>query len=128
MESLIQDYRIIEGLNIAHSGRTTVSLLRFGIENPERHTRTRMEEIWSIEEVDFNIKGLRMECFLPPGDLKREEDEECGASVVAVNGNLSYRAMNNNNNSCRIGNKGVKKVVAVEEHDDLGVFGNEERL
>ncbi|XP_030551107.2 uncharacterized protein LOC115755733 [Rhodamnia argentea] len=76
MESLIQDYRTIDGINIAHSGRTSVSLFRFG-ENSESHSRTRMEEVWAIEEVDFNIKGLSMDCFLPPADLKKEEDT-CG--------------------------------------------------
>ncbi|KAF4346964.1 hypothetical protein G4B88_024196 [Cannabis sativa] len=78
MVSLIQDYRTIDGVNIAHSGKTTVSLFRFG-ENSTGHSRTRMEEVWEIEEVDFNIKGLSMECFLPPGDLKKEE--EVGGNV-----------------------------------------------
>uniref|UniRef100_A0A803QSG1 Uncharacterized protein n=1 Tax=Cannabis sativa TaxID=3483 RepID=A0A803QSG1_CANSA len=73
MVSLIHDYRTIDGVNIAHSGKTTVSLFRFG-ENSTGHSRTRMEEVWEIEEVDFNIKGLSMECFLPPGDLKKEEE------------------------------------------------------
>jgi hypothetical protein len=27
-----------------------------------------------IEEVDFNICGLSMDCFLPPADLKREQE------------------------------------------------------
>ena len=31
---------------------------------------------WEIEEVDFNIKGLSMDCFLPPSDLKKEEERE----------------------------------------------------
>ena len=37
-----------------------------------------MEEVWTIEEVDFNIKGLSMDCFLPPGDLKKEEETGFG--------------------------------------------------
>ncbi|GAB4827545.1 hypothetical protein Ancab_034429 [Ancistrocladus abbreviatus] len=78
MESSIQDYRTIEGVNIAHSGKTSVSLFRYG-ENSENHSRTRMEEVWSIVEVDFNIKGLSMDCFLPPADLKKEEE---GYTVV----------------------------------------------
>ncbi|XP_051121879.1 uncharacterized protein LOC127245175 [Andrographis paniculata] len=118
-ESLIQDYRTIEGVNIAHLGRTSISLLRFG-ESSERHTRTRMEEIWSIEEVDFNIKGLRMECFLAPSDLKREDEEECGGSAVV---SLPCRGLNN---SCRTA-KGARKVVAVEEQH-FGVFQGEQRL
>lgn len=71
MESLVQDYRTIDGVNIAHSGQTSVSLFRFG-ENSESHSKTRMEEVWRIEEVNFNIKGLSMDCFLAPGDLKEE--------------------------------------------------------
>ncbi|XP_030932019.1 uncharacterized protein LOC115957825 [Quercus lobata] len=78
MESLIQDYRTIDGINIAHAGKTSVSLFRFG-ENPESHSRTRMEEVWTIEEVDFNIEGLSKDCFLPPADLEKEE-EGCGVT------------------------------------------------
>lgn len=78
MESLIQDYRTIDGINIAHAGKTSVSLFRFG-ENSESHSRTRMEEVWTIEEVDFNINGLSKDCFLPPADLKKEE-EGCGVT------------------------------------------------
>ncbi|KAL7108755.1 hypothetical protein ACP275_06G133700 [Erythranthe tilingii] len=117
MESSIQDYRTVEGVNIAHSGKTSVSLFRFG-ENSESHTRTKMEEIWSIEEVDFNIKGLSMDCFLPPADLKREDE---GSGVINVadsdeltkNGGLPYKFMAN---SYRVvGGKGGSKVVAVDE-------------
>ncbi|EYU35318.1 hypothetical protein ABFS82_06G133600 [Erythranthe guttata] len=117
MESSIQDYRTVEGVNIAHSGKTSVSLFRFG-ENSESHTRTKMEEIWSIEEVDFNIKGLSMDCFLPPADLKREDE---GSGVINVadcddltkNGGVPYKFMAN---SYRVvGGKGGSKVVAVDE-------------
>lgn len=73
METLIQDYRTIDGVNIAHAGKTTVSLFRFG-ETAEGHSKTKMEECWEIEEVDFNIKGLSMDFFLPPSDLKKEEE------------------------------------------------------
>ncbi|KAK1268078.1 hypothetical protein QJS04_geneDACA006195 [Acorus gramineus] len=72
MESEIDDYRYIEGLNIAHGGRTVVTLFRYG-EGSANHKR-KMEEEWSIEEVDFNIWGLSMDCFLPPADLKREQE------------------------------------------------------
>lgn len=82
MESLIQDYRTIDGVNIAHAGKTSVSLFRFGENLEVSHSKTRMEEVWTIEEVDFNIKGLSMDCFLPPGDLKKEEDRSYG--VVAT--------------------------------------------
>ncbi|KAF2324548.1 hypothetical protein GH714_015196 [Hevea brasiliensis] len=71
MESLVGDYRYIEGINIAHSGKTTATLYRYG----ESHNHKRkIEESWRIEEVDFNICGLSMDCFLPPSDLKREQE------------------------------------------------------
>ncbi|KAH6787250.1 replication factor C subunit [Perilla frutescens var. hirtella] len=126
MESLIQDYRTVDGVNIAHSGRTSVSLFRFG-ENSESHTRTRMEEIWSIEEVDFNIKGLSTDCFLPPADLKRE-DEECGVVVdggVAKNGRLHYKILANS--SRFVGGKGATKVVAIDE-ENLEMFETDDEM
>ncbi|OMO76300.1 hypothetical protein COLO4_25597 [Corchorus olitorius] len=111
MESWIQDYKTIDGINIAHSGKTWVSLFRFG-ENSESHSRTRMEEAWTIEEVDFNIKGLSMDCFLPPGDLKKEEE---GFGIVSSNVRLPFKLRN--------GSKRVisaSKIVAidVDECDD----------
>lgn len=95
MESLIQDYRTVEehGIQIAHAGKTRVSLFRFG-EGPETHSRTRMEEVWQVEEVDFNVKGLSIDCFLPPSDLKREQQEgECGGDGGVGNNNakLPYK-------------------------------------
>ncbi|TVU18553.1 hypothetical protein EJB05_34659, partial [Eragrostis curvula] len=86
MESSIADYRAVDGINVAHAGRTTVSLSRFGVgveadadagddvvpdaaEARGKRTCTCMEETWSIEEVDFNIVGLSNECFLPPRDM-----------------------------------------------------------
>lgn len=33
-----------------------------------------LEFVWTLEEVDCNFKGLSMECFLPPADLKKEEE------------------------------------------------------
>ncbi|KAJ1389169.1 hypothetical protein SESBI_38520 [Sesbania bispinosa] len=92
MESLIQDYRTVDGIQIAHSGKTWVSLSRFG-EGPESHSRTQIKEVWQIEEVDFNIKGLSMDCFLPPSDLKREEEKgvtECGVAA-ANNAKLPFK-------------------------------------
>ncbi|RZC45246.1 hypothetical protein C5167_038203 [Papaver somniferum] len=74
MESMIDDYRYVEGINIAHSGKTVVTLFRYGA-GSANHKR-KMEETWSIEEVDFNIRGLSMDCFLPPADLKKEDDSE----------------------------------------------------
>ncbi|XP_030485494.2 uncharacterized protein LOC115702183 [Cannabis sativa] len=113
MVSLIHDYRTIDGVNIAHSGKTTVSLFRFG-ENSTGHSRTRMEEVWEIEEVDFNIKGLSMECFLPPGDLKKEE-EGCGLVTSSTNPKLPFKIRSA---SSRISASKVAAIDLDEEDDD----------
>ncbi|EEF31970.1 uncharacterized protein LOC8287252 [Ricinus communis] len=107
MESTIHDYRTIDGINIAHGGRTSVSLFRFG-ENSESHSRTRMEEVWTIEEVDFNIKGLSMDCFLPPSDLKKDGEE---SYVVTGNAKLPLKMRST---STRISSS---KVVAIDVDD-----------
>lgn len=82
MESRLGDYRAVDGVNIAHSGRTAVSLVRFG-DCQDGNTRTRMEEAWDIEEVDFNIWGLSMDCFLPPSDLREGKETQDVAVVKA---------------------------------------------
>ncbi|KAH7307368.1 hypothetical protein KP509_22G055700 [Ceratopteris richardii] len=68
IESSVQDYRPVDGVNIAHSGHSVVTLFRFG-EEAMSHTKTRMEEMWSIEEVAFNVEGLSLDYFLPPCDV-----------------------------------------------------------
>ncbi|RLN30425.1 hypothetical protein C2845_PM05G03510 [Panicum miliaceum] len=45
INSFIEDYRPVEGIMIAHSGRSAVTLFRFG-EAAMSHTKTRMEEAW----------------------------------------------------------------------------------
>ncbi|KAM6556627.1 hypothetical protein CsatB_003646 [Cannabis sativa] len=42
--------RSVEGIIIAHSGRSVVNLFRFG-EMAMSHTKTQMEEAWTIEEL-----------------------------------------------------------------------------
>ncbi|KAK6946024.1 Protein of unknown function DUF620 [Dillenia turbinata] len=69
INSFLDDYRSVEGVMIAHSGRSVVTLFRFG-EMAMSHTKTRMEEAWTIEEVAFNVPGLSMDCFIPPADLR----------------------------------------------------------
>jgi hypothetical protein len=59
-------------INIAHRGWTATTL--YG----EAYNHKR-----KIEEVDFNICGLSVECFLPPAELKREQQD--GEQGVAVN-------------------------------------------
>uniref|UniRef100_A0A6N2LPT0 Uncharacterized protein n=1 Tax=Salix viminalis TaxID=40686 RepID=A0A6N2LPT0_SALVM len=113
MESAIQDYRTIDGINIAYKGRTSVSLFRFG-ETSESHSRTRMEEVWAIEEVDFNIKGLSMDCFLPPSDLKKEE-EGCDNAVISSNARLPFKIRSA---SSRINASQVAAVDDVQDSDE----------
>ncbi|KAM1261838.1 hypothetical protein ACFX13_027753 [Malus domestica] len=68
-ESVIHDYKYVDGVNIAHSGRTRVKVFRYG-EQSANHKRE-MEETWQIDEVDFNIWGLTIESFLPPAETKQ---------------------------------------------------------
>ncbi|XP_047323242.1 uncharacterized protein LOC124926951 [Impatiens glandulifera] len=69
INSFIEDYRPVEGIMIAHSGRSVVTLFRFG-ETAMSHTKTRMEEAWTIEEVAFNVPGLSNDCFIPPAEVR----------------------------------------------------------
>jgi len=71
-----------------------------------------MEEIWAIEEVDFNIKGLSMDCFLPPSDLKKEEE---GCDNVAISNSARILTFKIRSASSRIS---VSKVVAIDDVDD----------
>ncbi|XP_023518680.1 uncharacterized protein LOC111782112 [Cucurbita pepo subsp. pepo] len=77
INSFLDDYRPVEGIMIAHAGRSVVTLFRFG-EMAMSHTKTKMEEAWTIEEVAFNIQGLSMDCFIPPADLR-----SCSISEVS---------------------------------------------
>lgn len=69
IESSLDDYRSVEGAMIAHSGRSSVTLFRFG-EEAMSHTRTRLEEEWVIDEVAFDVPGLSSELFIPPSDIR----------------------------------------------------------
>lgn len=75
LQSSLDDYRLVNGINIAHGGKTTASIYRYG---KTLKRRWKLEETWSIEEVDFNIEGLSVDYFLPPAadDEKKEEEEE----------------------------------------------------
>lgn len=70
MASTIDDYRYIDSLSIAHTGKTVTTLYRYG--GAHNHMR-KTEEIWQIEDVDFNICGLTSEDFLPPAEVKRKQ-------------------------------------------------------
>lgn len=77
MESVLEDYRLVDGINIAHSGNTSASLYRYG---KTLKRKWKLEETWKIEEVDFNICGLSTDYFLPPADVKKE-NEHCDNGI-----------------------------------------------
>ncbi|KAL0715509.1 hypothetical protein Bca4012_064831 [Brassica carinata] len=93
INSSLEDYKQVEGIMIAHSGRSVVTLFRFG-EVAMSHTRTKMEERWTIEEVAFNVPGLSRDCFIPPADLRSSsllteaceysDQEEKGKSSIVL--------------------------------------------
>ncbi|KAL0353368.1 UNVERIFIED_CONTAM: hypothetical protein Sangu_0918100 [Sesamum angustifolium] len=66
--SSIGDYRDVDGVLIAHQGRTVATVFRFG-ETSMQHRRTRMEEMWRIHDVVFNVPGLSIDSFIPPADI-----------------------------------------------------------
>lgn len=111
INSFLDDYRLVEGIMIAHSGRSVVTLFRFG-EMAMSHTKTRMEEAWTIEEVAFNVPGLSLDCFIPPADLRSGSiSEACelpqgerGKSTIALS---AHRA----------------KVSALEKPHDCNIDG-----
>ncbi|KAF4356811.1 hypothetical protein CsatB_007303 [Cannabis sativa] len=95
INSFLEDYRPVEGIMIAHSGRSVVTLFRFG-ETAMSHTKTRMEEAWTIEEVAFNVPGLSMDCFIPPAELRfASMSEACelpqGPTVTTTVAAAAYR-------------------------------------
>ncbi|XP_020103900.1 uncharacterized protein LOC109720943 [Ananas comosus] len=71
ISSTVEDYRQVDGVMIAHAGRSTVSLIRFGIGLKVSRVVTQMEETWAIDDVVFNVPGLSPECFLPPEEVQR---------------------------------------------------------
>ncbi|KAL2232651.1 UNVERIFIED_CONTAM: hypothetical protein Sindi_1445100 [Sesamum indicum] len=99
INSFLDDYRPVEGIVIAHSGRSVVTLFRFG-ETAMSHTKTRMEEVWTIEEAAFNVPGLSIDCFIPPAELRfASVSETCELpqedrlkSAVAAAAAAAYRA------------------------------------
>ncbi|KAJ7540672.1 hypothetical protein O6H91_10G025900 [Diphasiastrum complanatum] len=71
IETTLEDYKPVEGLMIAHTGRSIVKIFRFG-ENATNHARARIEETWTIEEVAHNVPGLSNDCFIPPADVQMD--------------------------------------------------------
>ncbi|XP_068655029.1 uncharacterized protein [Aristolochia californica] len=66
--SSVEDYREVDGVLIAHQGRSVATVFRFG-EISVQHSRTKMEELWRIDDVVFNVPGLSSDCFIPPADI-----------------------------------------------------------
>uniref|UniRef100_A0A2N9FFQ3 Uncharacterized protein n=1 Tax=Fagus sylvatica TaxID=28930 RepID=A0A2N9FFQ3_FAGSY len=66
--SSIGDYRDVDGVLIAHQGRSIATVFRFG-ELSQQHSRTRMEEVWTIDDVVYNVPGLSLDYFIPPADI-----------------------------------------------------------
>ncbi|CAN6453804.1 unnamed protein product [Victoria cruziana] len=64
----VDDYREVDGVLVAHSGRSVAKVFRFG-EGSLRHSRIRLEERWRVEDVVFNVPGLSVDTFLPPSDI-----------------------------------------------------------
>ncbi|KAL6995421.1 hypothetical protein U1Q18_005559 [Sarracenia purpurea var. burkii] len=100
INSFLHDYRPVEGIMIPHSGRSVVTLFRFG-ETAMSHTKTRMEEVWTIEEVAFNVPGLSLDCFIPPAEIRFSSVSEASelphgervrTAVAAVAAAATYRA------------------------------------
>ncbi|GAB2253814.1 hypothetical protein Droror1_Dr00021623 [Drosera rotundifolia] len=71
MGSKIKDYRMVEGMMIAHSGQTSVVITRFGDNMKTGPTILRMEETWLIDDIAFNVPGLSMDSFIPPRELQK---------------------------------------------------------
>ncbi|KAG8042846.1 hypothetical protein GUJ93_ZPchr0088g33648 [Zizania palustris] len=143
MESSIGDYRAVDGINIAHAGRTVVSLSRFESNDTAedadaagaalgKRSFTSMEETWRIEEVGFNVVGLSMDCFLPPRDLllhsscKKQQPNEEDRRVAD-----HLRNNDDDDNACsadgkpngRGGRAAVARKVLAPPVTGLGWFG-----
>lgn len=77
--SSIGDYREVDGLMVAHQGRSIATVFGFpgfsydrkpsSIQvQPSYMYRTRFEEFWNIDDIAFNIPGLSSHSFLPPSN------------------------------------------------------------
>ncbi|KAA0043759.1 uncharacterized protein E5676_scaffold352G005140 [Cucumis melo var. makuwa] len=72
MSTKIDDYRTVDGVMIAHSGETDVIITRFGDDLKTGPMITRLQEIWSIDDVAFNVPGLSMDSFIPPKQVQKD--------------------------------------------------------
>ncbi|GMI71144.1 Boundary of ROP domain1 [Hibiscus trionum] len=76
MATKIEDYRLVEGVMVAHSGQSNVIITRFGDNLKAGLSVTHMEEIWTVEDVAFNVHGLSLDCFIPPKEVQRDFPDE----------------------------------------------------
>lgn len=76
MFTKIEDYRSVEGMMIAHSGRSSTIITRFGDNLKAGPAITRMEEAWTIDDLAFNVPGLSGDCFIPPEEVQRDYPQE----------------------------------------------------
>uniref|UniRef100_A0A0E0K989 Uncharacterized protein n=1 Tax=Oryza punctata TaxID=4537 RepID=A0A0E0K989_ORYPU len=74
ISSSLADYRAVDGggaVCVAHAGRSTAHLARFGVGVRAARVVTRMEESWTIDDVVFNVPGLGPDAFIPPEEVRR---------------------------------------------------------
>ncbi|KAG2297734.1 hypothetical protein Bca52824_044403 [Brassica carinata] len=114
INSYLEDYKPVEGIVIAHSGRSVATLLRFGDMSSGHNTKTTMQEAWVIDEIAFNVPGLSMDCFIPPSELRFDsqvEDLSQGPKIKTLQqGSLSLVV--------------VKKIMVLSDFTGVGVgFG-----
>ncbi|KAL0405046.1 UNVERIFIED_CONTAM: hypothetical protein Sradi_2145400 [Sesamum radiatum] len=76
MSTKVEDYRSVEGIMIAHSGKSSVIITRFGDNLRAGAGVTRMEETYAIDDLAFNVPGLSMDSFIPPQELQKDYPQQ----------------------------------------------------
>ncbi|XP_047171410.1 uncharacterized protein LOC124839583 [Vigna umbellata] len=76
MSTKIEDYRVVDGVMIAHAGSSTALITRFGDNLKTGPAITRLEESWIIDDVAFNVPGLSLDCFIPPQELHTDSSSD----------------------------------------------------
>ncbi|CAA7387992.1 unnamed protein product [Spirodela intermedia] len=68
--SYLGDYRPVDGVMVAHAGRSAVTMARVGAGGIARVGITEMEETWVIDDVAFDVRGLSAESFILPEEIR----------------------------------------------------------
>ncbi|KAL0452922.1 UNVERIFIED_CONTAM: hypothetical protein Slati_1270300 [Sesamum latifolium] len=76
MSTKVEDYRPVEGIMIAHSGKSSVIITRFGDNLRAGAGVTRMEETYAIDDLAFNVPGLSVDSFIPPQELQKDYPQQ----------------------------------------------------